>query len=109
MNDLTTLQAENLTSIPVTDSMGNMTYKHEHLSDLSLYDDHCQIGKAPLEAHVPYVQHDVEFSEPRPLPGFSALYNKATGAPLPLSRLPRRRWTATKSATKRRSRFIGRG
>jgi hypothetical protein len=75
MNDLTTLQAEDLTSIPVTDSMGNMTYKHEHISDLSLYDDHCQIGKAPLEAYVPYVQHDVEFSEPRPLPGFSALYS----------------------------------
>ena len=88
MNDLMTLQAEDLTSVPVTDSLGNMTYKHESLADLSLYDDHCQIGKAPLEAHVPYVQHEVEFSEPRPLPGFSALFNKATGQPLPTRPVP---------------------
>ena len=63
-----------------------ITYQHDSIDDLSLYDDMCKIRKIPIEAVVPWSQSglaEVEFEEAERMPGFVALYNEATGSVMP--------------------------
>jgi len=63
-----------------------ITYQHNNVSDLSLYDDMCKIRKIPIDAIVPLGQSeidDVQFEEPERMPGFVALFNEATGEVMP--------------------------
>ena len=63
-----------------------ITYQHNDVRDLSLYDDMCKIRKIPIDAIVPWNQsgiEDVQFEEPQRMPGFVALFNEATGEVMP--------------------------
>ena len=54
--------------------------KHNDIHDTTLFERYGNIRRVPIEAHVPYVSDGVEIMEPRPMPGFHALMNVATGA-----------------------------
>ncbi len=60
-----------------------ITYQHNCIDDLSLYDEMCKIRMIPIEACKPYRQHDVDFVETERMPDFRALFNEATGEVMP--------------------------
>lgn len=63
-----------------------ITYQHDSIDDLSLYNDFCKIRKIPIDAVVPWSQPglpEAVFEEPERMPGFVALYNEATSQVMP--------------------------
>ena len=78
------VQTEETTGI--VRSGDTITYQHNNVADLSLYDDMCKIRKIPIDAVVPWNQPDVPeavFEESERMDGFVALYNEATGQVMP--------------------------
>jgi hypothetical protein len=54
--------------------------KHNDIYDTTLFERWGNIRRVPIEAQVPYMSDGAEIMEPRPMPGFHALMNVATGA-----------------------------